>query len=641
MATLVIAQEIKFARLLASNDKKVRYKVLNNLKKWLSFRNKSSFAFTEADFMRLWKGLFYCMWMSDKPLVQEELAESLSQIIHCFQSTDVILLYIQCTLKTLATEWFGIDHYRLDKFAMLVRRIFRQIFQVCKDKAWDKKLIVGFSKVLENQLLDKSATIGFIMHISEIYWEEFAKISEGNVSDGVTLQFLKPFIVYLIQLDDERQIRHTMQHVFRYLIHQSDIGLDYKEKFEAWKEAGFPCGNIDVMEKEIESEFDEPNESIDGSDNPTAAIVNKIQKPLDPRAGKVDVELPQIPFNAKYIVKLLTKHKFHSLNTTKGRRQLLRLINEFEELANGKMPLGLKRVPIMKKAKGEMNLKKAALRLLKFEQEIYSDTPSKQKLAKKRMFEYSDEENKEKEAKTTSKKQKLNKEESSNGIPESLKKTKKKLNNMHEKLISKSKENKLKKEKNQNTNNRAFKVKESINNNKVISKIKHKKVQKNKLNNSKVKGLANLEKLRKNINNKKIESFNSGSWDISEVPKTSLALTIPIDAKAAVTAAKVLSPAENKAIESLNDKDKSNRAINLATTNKAKTVEKCMKSINMSPKKKVKIVLQRNTAQHTSEYIKTIRENPAIPYDANKKPSVGVLKENRLSSPVNPFYKRF
>ena len=76
-------------------------------------------AFTEADFMRLWKGLFYCMWMSDKPLVQEELAESLSKIVHCFSSIDTALLYTKCTFKSLAAEWFGIDRYRLDKFEMV------------------------------------------------------------------------------------------------------------------------------------------------------------------------------------------------------------------------------------------------------------------------------------------------------------------------------------------------------------------------------------------------------------------------------------------------------------------------------------------------------------------------------------------
>lgn len=69
--------------------------------------------------MRLWKGLFYCMWMSDKPLIQEELAESLSNIVHCFDSMEIVLLYTKCTLKTLAIEWFGIDQFRLDKFQMV------------------------------------------------------------------------------------------------------------------------------------------------------------------------------------------------------------------------------------------------------------------------------------------------------------------------------------------------------------------------------------------------------------------------------------------------------------------------------------------------------------------------------------------
>lgn len=35
--------------------------------------------------------------------------------------------------------------------------------------------------------------------------------------------------------DDERQMKHIMKHVFRYLIFQSDIGLDYMEKFKAWQ----------------------------------------------------------------------------------------------------------------------------------------------------------------------------------------------------------------------------------------------------------------------------------------------------------------------------------------------------------------------------------------------------------------------
>lgn len=41
--SLVIAREIKFAKLLAGNDKKVRDKVLKNLRKWLTIRSESTF----------------------------------------------------------------------------------------------------------------------------------------------------------------------------------------------------------------------------------------------------------------------------------------------------------------------------------------------------------------------------------------------------------------------------------------------------------------------------------------------------------------------------------------------------------------------------------------------------------------------
>lgn len=58
-------------------------------------------------------------------------------------------------------------------------------------------------------------------------------------------------------------------------------------------------------------------------------IQNEGEKPLDPRAGRVDVELPQIPFNAAKIVKMLSEHHFHPSSKAKSRRQLSRLLEEY------------------------------------------------------------------------------------------------------------------------------------------------------------------------------------------------------------------------------------------------------------------------------------------------------------------------
>lgn len=57
-----------------------------------------------------------------------------------------------------------------------------------------------------------------------------------------------------------------------------------------------------------------------------------VEKPLDPRAGRIDVDLPQIPFNSEKIVILLNKYKFHPSSTTKSRRQLRRLIKEYTNI---------------------------------------------------------------------------------------------------------------------------------------------------------------------------------------------------------------------------------------------------------------------------------------------------------------------
>jgi len=84
---------------------------------------------------------------------------------------------------------------------------------------------------------------------------------------------------------------------------------------------------VDDMQK-IEIDTEE-NIDIKSSHLLESEIQNKSEKPLDPRAGRVDVQLPQIPFNAAEIVKMLSVHHFHPSSKTKSRRQLSRLLEEY------------------------------------------------------------------------------------------------------------------------------------------------------------------------------------------------------------------------------------------------------------------------------------------------------------------------
>lgn len=62
------------------------------------------------------------MWMSDKPLVQEGLADGLSLLNHCFSDPLVSVKFFGAFLETMCLEWFGIDQWRIDKF-MMVRSV--------------------------------------------------------------------------------------------------------------------------------------------------------------------------------------------------------------------------------------------------------------------------------------------------------------------------------------------------------------------------------------------------------------------------------------------------------------------------------------------------------------------------------------
>lgn len=59
------------------------------------------------------------MWVQDEPLLQEELANIISQLIHVVNSSEAQHLFIQTFWQTVNREWQGIDKLRLDKYYMV------------------------------------------------------------------------------------------------------------------------------------------------------------------------------------------------------------------------------------------------------------------------------------------------------------------------------------------------------------------------------------------------------------------------------------------------------------------------------------------------------------------------------------------
>lgn len=185
-----------FAKRLANNEKKTRDKAVKKLRVWL---NSQSGKCSQEDFLKLWKGLFYCMWFSDKPLVQEQLADTLSQLLHaCSEESGI--LFFKCFMITIGREWDGIDLLRIDKFYMLVKKFFHEVLELLCQINWEDGAMKDVSSSMEKMLLEEKFPTGLKKLFSENIVSEIRQfVIERNefLSNSQLMALLQPFLSLL------------------------------------------------------------------------------------------------------------------------------------------------------------------------------------------------------------------------------------------------------------------------------------------------------------------------------------------------------------------------------------------------------------------------------------------------------------
>ncbi|NWR62047.1 RRP1B protein, partial [Bucorvus abyssinicus] len=221
--------EVQFAQRLAANEKRIRDRALKKLRAYISVRTqRPAGGFSQEDLLKIWKGLFYCMWMQDKPLLQEELADSISQLIHVIQNTEARHLFIQTFWQTMSREWNGIDNLRLDKFYMLMRMILRQSFEVLKRNEWNESLIELFLQLQMKEVMDPDSNVpsGIKFHFIDIYLNELAKVGAKELTADQNLKFIEPFCKIAAKSKDRCTLHAVATGIFEVIVDQSPYAIE-------------------------------------------------------------------------------------------------------------------------------------------------------------------------------------------------------------------------------------------------------------------------------------------------------------------------------------------------------------------------------------------------------------------------------
>ncbi|KAJ1962102.1 hypothetical protein IWQ62_003643 [Dispira parvispora] len=219
-----------FGKRLGSNEKEVRDRAVETLLQWLSSPREVS----QEEMLKIWEGLFYCMWMSDKPLVQQALADQLSSALLTIHES-FFLLYIRAFWTVLFKEWRGIDKHRINKFLLLARFFLRYTVQGLAQYQWKLEYLTDYTEFMQQNALkpdDFQYPVSLQYHIMDCFVTELDNaVPAGQGRNEVPLTLLlESFGSYLARVRNSTSRKRIKEEVFDALIQrldESDVAENY------------------------------------------------------------------------------------------------------------------------------------------------------------------------------------------------------------------------------------------------------------------------------------------------------------------------------------------------------------------------------------------------------------------------------
>ncbi|KAK7536126.1 uncharacterized protein J3D65DRAFT_627513 [Phyllosticta citribraziliensis] len=229
------SQNSPFIRQLAANDKRIRDKALDSLKTFLQSRTDG---IDEIELLKLWKGLFFCMWQSDKPLTQQSLARELAGIVDTLPQA-LALPFLAAFWQTMAREWNGIDALRMDKFLYLVRCYLAAGWRHFAARRWrDASRLHEYLDILRATPLnptDPRIPNGLRYHVVDIYVDELDKVDEkreGNMPLDEVMAPLRELGEKSVTKAVRQRVKETLDDEAKKLRNWNKVGEESEEEDE-------------------------------------------------------------------------------------------------------------------------------------------------------------------------------------------------------------------------------------------------------------------------------------------------------------------------------------------------------------------------------------------------------------------------
>lgn len=143
----------------------------------------------EQSMLKLWRALFFAMWLADMAPVQRELATRVGGLIHAFEQRDAGWRWLAAFCETMQGEWDKLDKHRIDKYYSLLRSVLADALAFSKLRGLDQ-----LAATLDERLLSRP---GPRLHVCDVLVEEIMKRAPTVDDAPELLALLRPFLALL------------------------------------------------------------------------------------------------------------------------------------------------------------------------------------------------------------------------------------------------------------------------------------------------------------------------------------------------------------------------------------------------------------------------------------------------------------
>ena len=197
------------------SDEKTRDRAVKAVEKFLSLQGE---AMGYDEFLKLWKGFFYCFWLSDKSDGQQKLAEIISKFIHKLPvdnknnpAESSAFIFMRTFWETMGREWPNLDHLRLNKYYYFMGRFLFESFTLIAsnctdDNEWSFDMVKALTAILSSVIFDfknQAYPMSIRSYVIENYFAIVKSVRDVPFSAEATILVCEPIISAIAHCDNK------------------------------------------------------------------------------------------------------------------------------------------------------------------------------------------------------------------------------------------------------------------------------------------------------------------------------------------------------------------------------------------------------------------------------------------------------